>query len=388
MKYISKFFRTDLHLFELTVLLHAFGQALVSVFIPIFLYKLGFSLSEIAVFYILFNFIDVPLNLVAAKIIQKEGARFVVILGLFSQVAYFIILYNLQHNWTMLLLLAIFIAIFDSFYWVAHLYIFASAAHKSKVIRTDVGFLKAIRLLGGLFAPLIGAWVLGVSDQKTLIFFSTVVIFASLLPLFRMRHLKFVPENSDISPEKFFSSTNEKANYFLSALQAVVEEVETAILPFFIFFTFGNLGSVALVPVLIALAELMLSYWIGQLSLKKNIFKLISLGSFSIAMIWLIRLKFMFSLNYILLSVFAVALLLILIIVPIEVSIFQRSQVTDELASVTYLNLVHMFARGVLYTILFLCGTYFFGAFYIVVGVLLCMSFCARMLRLKRSQAA
>src|SRR4051812_46445062 len=133
MKYISKFFRTDLHLFELTVLLHAFAQALVSVFIPIFLYKLGFGLSEIVVFYIIFNFVDVPLNLFAAKLIQKRGARFVVMLGLFSQVIYFIILYNLQHNWTMLFLLAEFIAVFDSFYWVAHLYIFASAAHKSKV---------------------------------------------------------------------------------------------------------------------------------------------------------------------------------------------------------------------------------------------------------------
>ncbi len=385
MKYISKIFSTDLRLFELTVLLHAFGQALVSVFIPIFLFKLGFSLSEILGFYILWNFIDVPLNLLAGKLIQIKGARFTVLLGLFCQVGYFIILYNLHHSLWMLLSLAVVMAMFDAFYWVGHLYIFASAAHKSKTIRTQVGFLKVIRLLGALTAPLIGAWVLGVSDQRTLIFFSTIVVFASLLPLFKMRHLKFIPETADLSPKSFFKARPEKINYSFTAIQAVIEEVETVILPFFIFYSFSNLKSVALVPVLIASAELVLSYWVGRLSLKKNIAKLISLGSFAIAIIWIARLQFLDNLGLLLFSVFAVALLLIFIIVPIEVSIFQRSQETDVLAAVTYMNLVRMLARGVLYVVLFLLGTYFNGAFYIVILLLLSMSFCARMLELKRS---
>jgi len=344
-RYISKLFNTDLHLFELSVWLKAFGEGLVAVFVPIILWKLGFSISEIVVFFVLQNFIDVPFNLLAEKLIQRFGARLVVILGTAAEVVYFVILYNVQHNWLTILLLALFFAILDSFYWVGHLYIFASAAHKSKVIRNDVSFLKMVRIFGALLAPLLGAYIFLHANAQTLIFFCTIILLISLLPLFKMRHLKFKPETRSIRPEDFFAGPSEKVNYLYTSLDAIVIEVETVILPFFIFFAFHSIENVALVPFLIGLVEIALAYYTGKFSTQKNIYKLISLGSFSFAMIWLLRLKLIGSEGFILISVVVAAIMLIITSVPIEVNIFKRARETDELTAVTYLNLVRMFAR-------------------------------------------
>ncbi len=380
--YISKLFNTDLHLFESGVWLEAFGQALISVFIPILLWDVGLGIREIIIFYIIFNAFDVPLNLVAAKMIQKFGARLTMILATFAQLTYFILLYNLKDSWTMIAALALFMAIYDSFYWVAHLYIFSSAAHKTGMLRNDVSTLKNVRILGMLVAPMIGAAILGAAGPSALIGFSALVMVASLIPLFRMRHLKFIPEKKTASFMKFFEKGSEKANYLFTSLDAVRQEAEDVIWPFFLFFTFKNLQTVAFAPVLMALVELIIITKVGRISYKRSIYKLISMGALGALCIWVARWFFFGNEFFAVASVAVITFLVIMIDVPLEVSIFHRAHETEELAAVTYLNLFRMLARGLLYVGLYIFGTYFWGAFYVVPVLLLILSISARMLKL------
>jgi len=380
--YVSKLFNTDLHLFESGVWLEAFGQALIAVFIPIILWDIGLGIPEIIIFYILFNFLDVPLNLVAGWLIQKLGARVVMILATLSQLVYFILLYNLRDSWGMIGLLALFIAIYDSFYWVAHLYIFSSAAHKSRLLRNDVSTLKNVRILGMLVAPLIGGFILSNTGPSTLIGVAAFVMALSLIPLFRMRHLKFIPEKKTATFKQFFNMKSEKVNYLFTSLDAIRQETEDVIWPFFLFFTFKSLSTVAAAPFLMALVELIVITRIGKMSHKRSIYKLISWGAVGALAIWVLRL-FLYNAQWFAVgSVAVMTVLVILIDVPLEVSIFSRAHETDDLAAVTYLNLFRMLARGLLYVALFVLGTYFTGAFYIVPVVLIILSISARMLKL------
>ncbi len=369
--HISKLIGTDLHLFELSVWLDSFAVSLISVFIPIILYNYGLSIKEVVVFYILFNFIDVPLNLLAEKIIKLYGARTAVIAAIFSKIVSLIIFYAFEPRWQNLIFFAITLAVYDSFYWVGHLYIFASAAHKSQTIRSDVSHLQIVRFVGAVLAPVIGAYILISTDQKTLIFTSTVVMLFSLLPLFRMRNLKFKPENPSMSFKEFFTLRDERINYFIELLAALREEMESVIWPFFIFFVYGSLRTVAYIPTLVSIASLILIYYTGKRSLPKKVYRLIALGGLLVAMIWLLRINY-FANEFIAIgSVFIVSLLTIFIDIPLEITIFQRARETNELTAVTYLNLFRMFARGMLYVFLFFMVNIFTTSFYMIMIAML-----------------
>src|SRR5258708_37593320 len=253
--YISRFFKTDLHLFELSVWLLAFGQALILVFIPIILYTLGLSLRQIIIFLLILTVIDVPLNLVAAKVIEKRGALFAVIVSVFARIGSLIVLYNLKNSWAEIILLAFLWAVFDSFYWVGHLYIFSRASHKNNT-RFEVSIIQETRILGVIVAPIMGAFILLNFDQKTLIFFSVIAICFSLLPLFKMRHMKFEPDKKIMPFWEFFKDPIERRHYLFTSLSAIREEVETILWPFFIFFIFRSIKTVAYIPTLFSIASL------------------------------------------------------------------------------------------------------------------------------------
>ncbi len=374
--HISKLLGSDLHLFEFSVWLHSFGLALISVFIPIILFQLGFSLLQILAFYAIFNIINVPLNLYARHIIEEYGARWAVILATIALIIYFVILHSLlSAHFIWLIVLAALLAFYDSFYWVGHLYIFVRSAHKSSNLRNDVGMLTAIRILGGLVAPIIGAYILIYGKEQTLIFVAALIMTASLIPLYRMRHLVFKPEEPTQGFQEFFQKPSEKVNYFFSALDALRAETSEVIWPFFIFFIYGSLKEVAYIPMLISISGLLLTLVAGSFSLKRNIYKMIAWSSFAIAVFWALRLFLYGNEFYAISSVFVIAMLGILMTVPLEVAIFHRAHETSILAATTYLNVFHMGARAVLYLVLIgvilLSANIFIASFYIITALML-----------------
>lgn len=362
---------TDLHLFELSVWLLSFGQALLSVFIPIILWTIGLSIKEIVIFYVIFNFIDVPLNLLAQRIIQKRGALFAVIVSVFVKIASLIVLFTLHVSWADIILLAFLLAVFDSFYWVGHLYIFARAMHKNNYQRNDISRLQIVRIAGVVVAPIVGAYILLAFDEQTLIFFSAIVMCLSLLPLFKMRHMKFEPEIPAMPMHEFFKDGTERVNYFFTSLAAIREEAENVLWPFFIFFIFHDLKVVASIPTIVSVASLILIYLAGKFSYKKNIYKFVSWGALAVALIWVARILFFANQQFVLISVFAISLLTIFIDIPLEISIFNRTEATEPLAAVTYLNLFRMFSRGVFYTMLLIAVSIFSTGFTIVIIAML-----------------
>ena len=122
---IYRLFRTEFWLFESSVWFHTFARSMISIFIPILLLRFDYSITELMIYYLIFNIFDFPLNFFARWTIRKFGAKKTIILGILALIAYFACLYNLgPNNWSLLIVMALCAALYDTWYWGAHIYYF------------------------------------------------------------------------------------------------------------------------------------------------------------------------------------------------------------------------------------------------------------------------
>jgi len=334
----------DFWLYELSVWLQVFARSLIGVFIPILLLKAGFSVVEVLAYFLIFNIINVPLNFLARHLIIKFGARVTLILGQIASIFYFIILYNLDARiWGLLIFLAVFAALYDTMYWVAHYYFFLNSIKKDKNVSKDTSIMHIVREVAGLLAPAIGAVVLIVSGQKTLIAISIAVLFLAIWPLYKLKHIKDKPVLKEIKPFKeYFLKTSSKRDYFSRAMFEIHSAAEDRIWPLFIFSLFGSLESVAWLPVIVSGTTILFTYMAGKANTKKRR-TMIILGSMFMALTWLVRL-YCGNEIFFYISVFLVGLFSLIISVPLESSLYEEGE-KDTLNAATYLNVSAMFPR-------------------------------------------
>ena len=351
--HFSKFFDKELHLFELSVWVQAFALSLISVFVPVILWQLGLSLVSIVGFYLLFNVIDVPLNFVAQRFIERYGARFAIIVAILFELVYFSTLFTMRDNFWHILVLAVALAVFDTFYWIGHMYIFSEAAHKNSLIRDDIGTLRVIRMVGGICAPFIGALILINTNEQALIMISGLCMVLSLIPLFKMHKSRYKPEGKSASADFVLSAPRERVNYGSEILIGIHSELEDVILPFFLFLVFASITTVSYVPMLVSFAGLIVVFVTAHYSLKKRVYALVGWGALIVALIWIGRIGYFDNKVLILVSVFAVSIARLFMEVPLDVNIYERARRIGSLAVVTYLNTSRMLGRAILYVILF-----------------------------------
>lgn len=343
----------DLHLFEFSIWLHTLARSLIAVFIPILLLQSGYSLHEVILFYLIFNIIDVPLNFPADWLIRKLGAKKVIILGTIATIAFFGLLGVLPgNNWPLLILLAFLAAVYDTLFWIAHIYVFIETTREKIDAGKAVGALEGVRRFANVVGPLAGA-LLFITGGKLAITLGSIAVFAlSIIPLFKFRHVRDLPRTKFIPPQKFFQGKTEKRDYLSMALWGMHSEADEVWWPVFIFFIFGTIESVAAVPMIVSLTTAALSYLAGVLT-KRHGYHMIIVGCILLASVWLLRLMIHDPIFYYV-TVFLTGFLALLVTIPIDGSITARGLKLDSLSASTYRNAIGMAGQLTFYLILFL----------------------------------
>ena len=334
----------------MSVWLHVVALSLVSVFIPILLLDLGYSVGEIIVYYLVYHVLDTPLNFLARKLVVNWGARVVIILATAFAIIFFVALSQFSADWEFLMLLALFAALYDAFYWVAHLFLFIEANDDDGDSGEETSFLYIARRFGSLLGPAVGGLILIFAGQDALLVASAVIFGISILPLLGAAHLPDKPTKPVLKFREFFKDLPEKRNYLYTSLQAIHDSTELILWPLFIFIVFGTIESVAALPIIVSISAILFSYFAGRFD-KHTRDNLIIIGAGLIAMVWVMRILVSEPL-LLYLSVFLVGLFSLLITLPIDSRIFERGKITDPLSAATYRNASRMGIRIVFFGVL------------------------------------
>jgi len=358
---IKNLFHSDFWIYERSVWLHMLAQAVISVFVAILLLNTGYTLNQVIFYYFLFYLFDVPLNYVAYYAIKYLGARWTVILGVIAKIAFFIGLSLISGGsmWV-LVLLALFDAIYDTFYYVAHFFIFMSLDTPEKS-REHTGILTAVQKLGGLLGPVVGAGLLLFVSENALIYATIALLALSLVPLFQLHHL----DNKPKVGKPRFSDLGIKARQTFGSMMlwGIHAKVETTLIPLFIFTVIGTIESVAIIPVLISAAAIFLSYFVGK-DHKHSLMEMIIKMGPMLVVVWVLRLVIASNIFFYV-SIVIVSLMSLLISIPMDGDIFKMGEVKREngLSVALYRNLISMTGGLVMFTIIAAWVSIFQGSF-------------------------
>lgn len=345
------YFKTALSKLELSVWLHTFGRSLVAIFIPILLLQMGFSIPHVILYFFIYNLIDVPLNIFARNLVIKYGAREVIFLGIIFQIIGMFILYFGNFSFGLLLTLAFVLAGYDTFYWVAHWFVFNECVTTTKKVGSKVSGLFIVRKFASLVSPLIGAGFLIFLSKNYLLIVSIVFLFLSLIPLFRLK-LNYVVPKKKMSFKKFFSYSENKKDYTYVFMSHFNGAVETVLLPLFVFVVFGSIGSVGFLPVIATVSSIIFVFYVGKMTDNLDSNLLIFIGALFLTFFWILRILLP-NLSLIYLTSLLMGFFTVFINVPIDSNLVRNGKKTSMIDVSCYRNFFHMFANIFLYGVLY-----------------------------------
>lgn len=349
--HFRKIIHTDFWLFEYAIWLHAVGRAMIAVFVPILLFRIGFPLRTVIIYYVLFNLLDVPLNFFAEKLVMRIGARKVIIFATLISITYFSILANLSGpNLIVLFALAALDALYDTSYWVAHVYLFLKSSRSEHSAGKQTGILYAIRTLAAAFGPLIGALILLFGSSRGLISASIFFFALSLIPLFRLRHTADHPRHDGMAFREFFDDPIEKRTYLTTFLLSVNAAADGLLWPLFIYTIFGTTESAAYVAIAISVGAAAFSYATGLVE-EHGRLPIIVIGAILGALTWVLRLAVPSNIVYFG-SVAVMGFFVLLVQIPNDSTLYARAREGASLRAAAYRNAASM--TGYLTTFLLL----------------------------------
>jgi MFS family permease len=157
--------------------------SITTLFEPIFLYGLGYSLLEIMWFYMLVYFGYSLLIFVGAKFVSRFGYKHSILLSNVFYIAYWILLYQIKFHPSLFVVAPFLFSLQKSFMWPAYHADIANNAVKEQRGR-EVGLLFALIQVASIAGPVIGGAVSAFLGFKAMFFVSSILMLLSAYPLF------------------------------------------------------------------------------------------------------------------------------------------------------------------------------------------------------------
>lgn len=253
--------------------LRALALGVGGLFVPLFLSDIGYSLVMIAVFYIVSMSMRIPMELVAAIVINNLGAKHTLTISYSSLFLHFLTLYLLPYFPWLWPLAGFFLATEMALFWVSY-HLQVSAVRTRKKASSQVGMTIILRRIFMALGPLIGGVVASSYGVEYTLLLAAALLIAASYPLFK------TPDMHKKNPFKLRDLRLRIGKDSIAHIGWQVSGVAATFLwPLWLLFVLGDYTQIGLIIAISIILGIGLTAWIGRLGDKGHNENLLKVGS-------------------------------------------------------------------------------------------------------------
>lgn len=289
---------SDLKKYNIFIFITSFAKLLVEIFIPLILYNMSFTIKEIILFLILkysFCLLFIPVGYFIGK--KYSVSTLMILSSIIFSISY-IYLSQINKNLTSLIILSILYSSYLMFYWLGR-HMYGLSIIEDKKTTDNVSLYNIFTILGGLFSPFIGSYIIEKTSTLTLSTIVLVLMIISIIPLTKIKKIKLNP-NTQI---KHIIKSFPKTNYIFNTLDQLRYILYT-VLPLWIYINIKSKYSyIGILNIITGLGSIIYIYLLSK-KMDKNKKDYLSLSLLIMGIIYLLKITITSNLAYLIITLF------------------------------------------------------------------------------------
>lgn len=158
-----------------------FVKSLIGIFVPVYFYSLGFSLTLIGIYLAVISLTSLLLMPLSTQLIKTLGYKYTILLSLPFYLIHIFLINYVQNSTIVVFIAAILFGTYVAFFWPAyHLELSQQGSTKNRA--KEIGTLQVIITLVSSISPFIGGVFLDYLSYTELLMFSFVILFFGFIP--------------------------------------------------------------------------------------------------------------------------------------------------------------------------------------------------------------
>lgn len=266
--------------------LNGFAMSFVSIFVPIYLFNLGYSFQMVMIWMMIHHSTLLLFAFVTVKVSNKIGlvhslhVRFGLLLTYFL-----LLLFGLKNMPMLFYIIPIISGAESAFYWIPLNILFVRNTKEENMGKSMSKFFIIPKTLS-MAGPLAGAFIAIHYGFNILFAFAMFLLFFTFLPILSLKSEK---TNFIFSRDKFKEIWQKNKQYFVPEIIDNLAEDAMALWTIFIFLQLASTLEVGIIGTITAIVSLFFTLTLGKLTDEWNKHKLIKIGAFLVSIFWLIN---------------------------------------------------------------------------------------------------
>ncbi|MBU0648524.1 hypothetical protein KJ969_00200 [Patescibacteria group bacterium] len=290
--YFEHFLCREVAELYISTAIRVFGMGMIALFAPIYIFKLGYSIQWVFLFYMLMAAYYMVLIPFVAKIVARIGYEASMGIGIvFLPIFYGLMYFLAQFSW-LFWIAPLAAGLYKCFYWLAFHSDFIRFGNR-KHLGEEVGWAGIITSLTGIIAPAVGGLVLAYTDFTVLFIVVSIIFLLSLVPLYTTKE---VVVKAGFSGKKFFKKifSRRLRKDFIAILGYGDNIISEVAWPIFLITVVASYISMGLLTTAAILATFFVLLYVGKRANQAKRKKMVRVNSTLLFIAWIARI---FSFN-------------------------------------------------------------------------------------------
>jgi MFS family permease len=256
--------------------LRSFAISLVAIFIPVYLYKIDYGISNIFLYYLALYFFEFIFEYIAARYMKLKGPKHSMILSLPFMILFICLLFSIEaHHWAPVIL-ALPLSLSLSLFWEGYHYDFSRSKHTARATK-EIGKVYILLTIIGATAPLIGGILATYFGINILLLIVIALLSIGSIILFKTKDNNFRKGSLNLTKVDL-SHINKHILSYVGLGWETVSAMQ--VWPLFVFLIVGSYSTLGLITSATLVVSVFVTYWVSHRADKGKRTDYIKTGGF------------------------------------------------------------------------------------------------------------